>query len=66
MLTGHPYGQLKLLQTGIQGKIFNVIRNLYSKAKSCIRHTSHNSETFDCNYELDKERTYHPYFSHLT
>ena len=39
----------KLLGMGINGKIINVIRNLYSHAKSCVKLDGKLSEYFSCN-----------------
>lgn len=39
----------KLIKAGIGGKIFNVITNMYRKAKSCIRVNGKFSNTFPCN-----------------
>ena len=41
---------LKLLDIGINGKLFNVIHNLYQNAKSCVQYGSVKSEScFNCN-----------------
>ena len=40
---------LKLLQNGISGKILNIIKNMYSKAKSCIKSDGKLSEFFSCS-----------------
>ena len=39
----------KLLSTGIKGKVFRVIQNMYSEAKSCIRNKGEMSDFFSCN-----------------
>ena len=39
----------KMLSTGINGKITNVIRNLYSHAKSCVKSDGYISDYFSCN-----------------
>ena len=39
----------KMLGMGINGKIINVIRNLYSQAKSCVKSGGYLSEFFNCN-----------------
>jgi hypothetical protein len=44
----HVHLWTKLLNTGINGKIFNVIKNMYKSAKSCIRHNNCISSTFNC------------------
>ena len=36
----------KMLAIGINGKIINVIHNMYTKAKSCVKNNSHVSEYF--------------------
>ena len=40
---------LKLIQTGIKGKIINVIKNMYENAKSCVKQDGKISEFFSCN-----------------
>ena len=40
---------LKLLNAGISGKVFNVIHNLYARAKSCVKCNSDMSSFFNCN-----------------
>ena len=39
----------KLISNNINGKIFNVVYNLYDKAKSCVRLNNDRSELFNCN-----------------
>ena len=39
----------KLVSYNINGKLFNVIRNMYAKAKSCIQKDNLASEYFQCN-----------------
>ena len=39
----------KLLSYNINGKVFNIIREIYSKAKSCIRKDKMISDYFMCN-----------------
>lgn len=39
----------KVLRNGINGKIFEVIKNMYSKAKSCISLNGKTSALFPCN-----------------
>ena len=39
----------KMLGMGINGKIINVIRNLYSQAKSCVKSDGYLSDYFSCN-----------------
>ena len=43
---------LKLLRHNIQGKVLTVIQNLYSAAKSCVRHDRNHSDYFSCNIEV--------------
>ena len=38
----------KLLNSGISGKIFTVITNIYGDTKSCVRHNNQLSELFSC------------------
>ncbi len=39
----------KLVKENVNGKIFNVISNMYRNVKSCIRLNQHISSTFECN-----------------
>lgn len=39
----------KLLANGINGKIFNVIKNMYDKAKACVKLNNLKSEFFRCS-----------------
>ena len=39
----------KLVKENVNGKIFNVIRNMYRNVKSCVRLNQHISNTFECN-----------------
>ena len=39
---------LKLIETGIKGKIFNVIKNMYMNAKSCVKNSYELSDFFSC------------------
>jgi hypothetical protein len=39
----------KLIDSDIHGKLFNVIVNMYSKAKSCVKHDGKLSGFFDCS-----------------
>ena len=39
----------KLIAVGISGKLLSVIRNLYSKAKSCVKSNDKLSDFFNCN-----------------
>ena len=39
----------KLINLGIKGKVFTVIKNMYENAKSCIRLNGQLSEYFNCN-----------------
>jgi hypothetical protein len=38
----------KLLSTGINGKIFNVIKAMYESAKSCIKQNNYTGSSFSC------------------
>lgn len=38
----------KLLNNNINGRVLNVIKSIYSKAKSCVRKGNHLSEFFSC------------------
>ena len=40
---------LKLLSSGVNGRIFDVIYNMYSKAKSCVKNDDKISSFFSCN-----------------
>ena len=40
---------MKVLNLGIRGNIINVIFNLYSKAKSCVKNGNDLSQLFNCN-----------------
>ena len=40
---------MKVLKSGISGKIFNVIFNIYANAKSCVRSDNKLSSFFSCN-----------------
>ena len=40
---------MKLISTGINGKIVNAIYNLYANAKSCVKHNGNVSDSFACN-----------------
>ena len=39
----------KMLSLGINGKLLNVIKNMYSQAKSCVKKNSLISDYFSCN-----------------
>lgn len=39
----------KMLQSGVNGKVLRVIRNMYEAAKSCVRVGNVRSEFFSCN-----------------
>ena len=39
---------LKLIATGVMGKIFNVIYHMYDNGKSCVIKNSDFSAVFDC------------------
>lgn len=39
----------KLIDIGIKGKVFNIIKNLYNDAKSCVRYQGQISDYFNCN-----------------
>ena len=40
---------MKLIANGINGRIVNAIYNLYSNAKSCVKHNGAISDSFACN-----------------
>ena len=40
---------MKMLSIGVNGKIINVIRNLYNSAKSCVKSDGYRSDYFSCN-----------------
>ena len=39
---------MKLINTGIRGKILNVIYNMYANAKSCVKNSDEHSNFFSC------------------
>ena len=39
----------KLLLSGVNGKVFRAIKNMYASAKSCVTTCGQTSETFACN-----------------
>ncbi len=39
----------KLVKNNVQGKILNVIRNMYLNVKACVMTEQQMSETFSCN-----------------
>ena len=45
----HQEFHKKLLSYNINGKVLNIIREIYSKAKSCIRKDNMISDYFMCN-----------------
>jgi hypothetical protein len=44
----HIHLWTKLLSTGINGKIFNVVKSMYKTAKSYIKHENYTGFTFNC------------------
>ena len=46
----------KLLSYDINGKLFNVVKNMYDKAKSCIKIENLYSDYFPCNIGRGKTR----------
>jgi hypothetical protein len=53
---------VKLLKCGINGKIFNAIRHMYQKAKSCVIDNSRNqSEFFACNVGVRQGENLSPF-----
>ena len=40
---------IKLLNTGIKGKVLSIIRGMYNSAKSCVQNQNEYSEVFSCN-----------------
>ena len=40
---------MKLLKHGVNGKVLNVIYNMYQNAKSCVQNCNQNSNIFSCN-----------------
>ena len=51
----------KLLQNGIDGKIVNVIRNIYRKTKSCVMIKDNKSEFFSCNIGVRQGENLSPF-----
>ncbi|XP_071508531.1 uncharacterized protein [Diadema antillarum] len=39
----------KMLKSGVDGKVFTVIKNMYAQAKSCVLVDGQHSEAFQCN-----------------
>jgi hypothetical protein len=43
---------LKLYRCGVQGKILRIIRDMYEKVKSCVRHCNTYTDYFECSVGL--------------
>ena len=43
---------LKILKSGIDGKFFTVLRSMYSKVKTCVKHMNSLTDFFDSNIGL--------------
>ncbi len=43
------WGKFSLNQEKVQGKILNVIRNMYNNIRSCVMLSQETSDTFACN-----------------
>ena len=50
----------KLLSYNINGKLFNVVKNMYDKAKSCIKIKHFYSDYFPCNIEIRQDDNLSP------
>ena len=50
----------KLIAEGINGKLLSVIRNLYCKAKSCVKSNGKLSDYFNCNIGVRKGENLSP------
>ncbi|XP_060582312.1 uncharacterized protein LOC132738738 [Ruditapes philippinarum] len=42
----------KIIKEGINGKILNIIRSMYSEVKSCVKHLNELSDFFNCDIGL--------------
>ena len=42
----------KLFQAGIQGKMLRILKSMYDKVKSCVRHCNNFSDFFECSVGL--------------
>ena len=51
---------LKLLNSGINGRVFNVIYYMYSKAKSCVKNKDKISSFFSCNLGVRQGENFSP------
>lgn len=51
----------KLLQNGINGKMYNVIHNMYDNIKSCISHNNSKSDFFKCEMGVRQGENLSPF-----
>ena len=51
---------IKMLKESVNGKILAIIRNLYMKAKSCVRCNNDLSSFFSCNIGVRQEKNLSP------
>lgn len=51
----------KLLRYNINGKVFNVIKNMYSNVKSCVRLNTDHSNFFSCNLGVRQGENLSPF-----
>ena len=54
----------KVLSYNINGKLFNVVKNMYNKAKSCVKIGNLYSDYCPCNTGEGKVITFHHYYLH--
>ena len=54
----------KLLSYNINGKLFNVVKNMYDKAKSCIKIENLYSDYFPCNIGVRQGDNLSPLYLH--
>lgn len=51
---------VKLLKTGVDGNLFNVIRSIYNEVKLCVRHFNTLSDLFNCEVGLLQRKILSP------
>ena len=52
---------LKLAKCGVTGKLLNLIKSMYSKLKSSVKHDGNFSEIFSCNIGLMQGESLSPF-----
>ena len=55
----------KLVKEGIGGKFLNIIKNMYSKSKSCVLVNGQKSQFFHLLQGLGRGKFYHLYYLHF-